>query len=484
MVMTRNVGMCAALAALVTLAGCDPAARVGPDVLATAAGHQLSVEEAAQLLSGQNELPAQAEVVEALADLWIDYTLLATAAARDASLAEVDISPLIRLQEEQEVVFRLREQVIEVDTTVTDEELLAAFERDAPGVAVRARHILFTYPDGATPMERDSVRSLAATVRERIRGGEDFAVLAREYSQDPGSAAQGGDLGFFQRGQMVASFDSAAFSLPTGEVSEPVDSPFGLHVIRVEERQVPDFDEVRDQFRQQYIGSRVQAAESEYVNSIQGPANLQVQEGAAAVVRELAARPQTNLRGRAASRALVTFEGGSYTAGDFQEWVQGQSPAFRSQFQGAQAEQLDGLLESLSLGRVLVAEARRRGVELSATEREELTDEARSRLAAATAGMGFAGIQADEGETLHQAIHQRVLLTLEEMLRGERDVVPLGAIAYSLRRGERTEVYEAAVQRTVLRLSELRSSGAGTIPPGLQLPGLEPGQPLPVPNTP
>lgn len=484
--MKRNVGRIAALAALGILAGCDAGPRVGPEVLATAAGNQLLVEEAAQLLSGQQELPAQPDVVEALADLWIDYTLLATQATEDSTLAGVDISPLVRLQEEQEVVFRLREQVIDVDTTVTEEELLAAFERDAPGVAVRARHILFTFPDGATPAARDSVRRLAASVGDRIEAGEDFDALAREFSRDPGSAAQGGDLGFFQRGQMVASFDSAAFSLPVGEVSDPVESPFGLHVIRVEERQVPDFGEVRDQFRQQFIMGRVQGAESEYVESIQGPANLQVQEGAAEVVRELAERPQTALRGRAASRALVTFEGGSYTAGDFQEWVQGQSPAFRSQFQGAQADQLSGLLESLALGRVLVAEARRQGVEFTDAEREELAAEARSRLAMATSAMGFTGIQAESGQTTGQAIHARVLRTLEEMLRGERDVVPLGAIAYTLRRDARTEIHDAAVQRTVVRLTELRNAAGagGQVPPGLQIPGLEPGAPLPDSSTP
>lgn len=482
--MTRNLGMIAALTALVGLAACDTGGRMGPDVLATAAGHQLSVEEAAQLLADQQELPAQAEVVEALADLWIDYILLASAASRDASLGGVDISPLVRLQEEQEVVFRLREAVIQVDTTVTDEELQAAFEREAPGVAVRARHILLTYPDGATPMQRDSVRALAGALRDRIAGGEDFGALAREFSRDPGSAAQGGDLGFFQRGQMVASFDSAAFALPTGQVSDPVESPFGIHVLRVDERQVPDFGEVSEQFRQEYIMGRIQDVEAEYVESVQAPANIQVQEGAAAVVRELAARPQTNLRGRAASRALVTFQGGRYTAGDFREWVQGQSPAFRSQFEGAQSDQLDGLLQSLALGRVLVAEAHRQGIELTADEKQELESEARIRLASAAEAMGFMGVQPGAGESMEQALQNRVLLTLEEMLRGERDVVPLGAIAYSLRRDERSQLNEAAVIRTLLRLNELRNSLPGGLPPGLQLPGLEPGQPLPMPGTP
>src|SRR5262249_24908493 len=73
---------------------------------------------------------------------------------------------------------------------------------------------------------------------KRIAGGEAFEKVAAELSQDPGSKARGGDLGFFARGQMVKPFEDAAFALSPGQVSEPVKTDFGFHLIQVEERQV------------------------------------------------------------------------------------------------------------------------------------------------------------------------------------------------------------------------------------------------------
>lgn len=89
-----------------------------------------------------------------------------------------------------------------------------------------------------TPEPRDDAATLALAneLRQRLLAGEDFAALAAEYSDDPGSAANGGDLGWFGKGQMVAPFEEAAFSLPIGEISEPVKSDFGYHLIEVLER--------------------------------------------------------------------------------------------------------------------------------------------------------------------------------------------------------------------------------------------------------
>ena len=89
---------------------------------------------------------------------------------------------------------------------------------------IRARHILV------------ETEEEAETLLERLADGEDFAALAEELSQDPASAEQGGDLGWFPRGQMVPEFDEVAFSLSPGEVSDLVDSSFGFHIIMVEER--------------------------------------------------------------------------------------------------------------------------------------------------------------------------------------------------------------------------------------------------------
>jgi len=77
----------------------------------------------------------------------------------------------------------------------------------------------------------------AQEIRDRIEAGEDFADLAAEVSLDTGSGAQGGDLGFVPRGRFVPSIDEAVFSLPIGELSEPIESDFGWHLVEVLERE-------------------------------------------------------------------------------------------------------------------------------------------------------------------------------------------------------------------------------------------------------
>ncbi len=107
-----------------------------------------------------------------------------------------------------------------------------------PEQEVRARHIL---------VETEEEAKKAAA---RVKGGEDFAKVAGELSKDPGSKTDGGDLGFFTKDRMVEPFAEAAFKLEPGQISDPVKSQFGWHVIKVEEKRtkpVPSFEEMKDQ---------------------------------------------------------------------------------------------------------------------------------------------------------------------------------------------------------------------------------------------
>jgi peptidyl-prolyl cis-trans isomerase C len=123
---------------------------------------------------------------------------------------------------------------------------------------VRASHILIAFPDNADAAAKTQARTTAEQVLKDVKSGKDFAALAKEHSQDPGSATNGGDLGFFQQGQMVGPFNDAAFSLAPGAISDLVETNFGYHIIKVAEKQpgrtVP-LAEVRPQV-EEYLQNR------------------------------------------------------------------------------------------------------------------------------------------------------------------------------------------------------------------------------------
>jgi peptidyl-prolyl cis-trans isomerase D len=122
---------------------------------------------------------------------------------------------------------------------VSTEEIQSYYESRKNDYArpeqVQAAHILIKVPQDATEEDSEAAHQRLVELLVRMQAGESFADLAREYSED-GSAAQGGDMGWFGRGEMVAEFEDAAFALEPGEVSEPVRTPFGWHLIKVTDR--------------------------------------------------------------------------------------------------------------------------------------------------------------------------------------------------------------------------------------------------------
>ncbi len=117
----------------------------------------------------------------------------------------------------------------------------------------KASHVLIKVPADASEETRTKKRELAQKVLDEARAGKDFAELARKYSDDTGSAAKGGELGYFNRGTMVGPFEQSAFNLKPGDISEIVETNFGLHIIKGEgyiEAGVKPLAEVLDQVKQ------------------------------------------------------------------------------------------------------------------------------------------------------------------------------------------------------------------------------------------
>ncbi|HSJ38788.1 MAG TPA: peptidylprolyl isomerase [Planococcus sp. (in: firmicutes)] len=174
-------------------------------------------------------------------------------------------------EESYEKVIRLnllQEKALTDGVEVTDEEIQAEYERQ--NTELNASHILVA--DEET----------AAKVKEELDGGADFAELAQEYSSD-GSAADGGDLGWFGVGAMVPEFEQAAFSLEIDEISEPVQSQFGFHIIKLaDKRQVEGAEPLEgqeDKFRSELAMQNAdQAALLPKIAALMEEANVEIQD--------------------------------------------------------------------------------------------------------------------------------------------------------------------------------------------------------------
>jgi peptidyl-prolyl cis-trans isomerase C len=138
---------------------------------------------------------------------------------------------------------------------------------------VRARHILFRSPAGDDKANKDAEEKVKAVIA-RLKKGEDFAKVAGELTEDPSGKANGGDLGFFTKEQMVPEFSEAAFKLEPGQISDPVKTQFGWHVIKVEEKRTkpaPKFEDVKPQI-ENFVQRKAQA---ELVTKLRAEAKIE-----------------------------------------------------------------------------------------------------------------------------------------------------------------------------------------------------------------
>ena len=146
------------------------------------------------------------------------------------------------------------------------------------GDSVRASHILLRVDPNAPEAVKKQARARMDGILKRAKSGEDFAALAKQHSQD-GSARQGGDLGYFERGQMVPAFSDAAFSLKPGQLSDVVTTQFGYHILKVTDRKpattVP-FEQVSGQIVEYLLSQKKQERATQFVDEAKKRARIEV----------------------------------------------------------------------------------------------------------------------------------------------------------------------------------------------------------------
>ena len=457
-----------------------PAAACGDGNLAEADGRRFAVDAAAQLILDHSTLPGDSQVVQVVAELWVDYTLLARHLEADTSLASLDVDDLVRQPLEDETLARLSEEVVEADTVVGDDELAERFAAEMPGAQATASQILVLFPPGATNRQRDSVRAAAVGLREQIAAGADFAVMAERFSADRGSAARGGSLGTFERGQMLPAVDSAVFGLRPGALSQPVATDLGYHVLRLERLEVPELAEAGAEFRRRIQMERLAEAEAAYIAKLDSTSGLALVDDARAVARALAETTPARLSGRAARRSLVAWSDGHYTAGEFLDLIRISPAGFVESVAGASDEELETVLRSVARRELLLTEARGRSLEPAQARVDSVRTAARATVLArareiglAAAVTGNSGTEAaapsppdsaaapDSATAPATTAEERVDSALVRILSGRQEVLPLGAVIMLLRDQGDWRIHQTRIGAVLARLEELRSAIAG-----------------------
>jgi len=194
----------------------------------------------------------------------------------------------LRFQFERDLAIRkLLDDQIGGKSTVSEKESRAYYDSNLESFKkpeqVRASHILIKVDPGADEAKKAEARTKIESLQAKLKNGEDFGAVAKEYSEGP-SGPKGGDLGFFGRGQMVKPFEETAFSMKPGQVSGMVETRFGYHLIMVTER-TPEstlsYEEAKDRLEQYLKQQKVQEEIAAYVETLKGKAKIErlVKEG-------------------------------------------------------------------------------------------------------------------------------------------------------------------------------------------------------------
>ncbi len=279
-----------------------------PDVAANVGGQQLSVTRLADIL-GTSQLPLEKDVARQIAELWVNYQLMASAGAKGDSLTDKPTmdnalwSPMQQMKVKK--FYDTYQKTWDTVKVGTDEE------RFNGGEAMAARHILVKVDPSATPEQKEAARKKAEGIRAEATPAN-FAKLAAK-SDEPGAGERGGDLGIFQRGAMVPEFEKAVLAIKPGEISPVTMTSFGYHVIY----RTP-YSDVKEQFAPIAKQRTSAIADSAFLAAAEKNAKVELVTDAPIKAKAIARNPLGYAKDKG---ALAKYKGGELTASEFADWL-------------------------------------------------------------------------------------------------------------------------------------------------------------------
>lgn len=265
----RRAGLLAAILALLLAAGAplvaaSHAVAADDPVVAKVNGTEIHQSDLAIAEQEAGQLPPMSEAAKKdyLVQFMSDLILVSKAAEAKKIDEKPDFKAKLAFDRKKLLMTDLLDQVGK--EAVTDAALHKVYDDAVKQMGqqeeVHARHILIRAKPGDEKASEEAKKKIEAVI-VRLKKGEDFAKVAKEVTEDPSGKANGGDLGYFTKDQMVPEFAKVAFAMKKGEISGPVKTQFGWHVIKVEDKRIkppPTFEEVKPQLVQ-YLERKAQA---------------------------------------------------------------------------------------------------------------------------------------------------------------------------------------------------------------------------------
>lgn len=309
-------------------------------------------------------------------DRLVELTAFGLAVSRD----EVDrvTGPMVEQGQRSLLLQKLMTEIAARSIGVADEALRAAYAAD-PDWELEVRHIVLLSERWRPPAERDRARARAERILERVRAGADFAALAAQYSEEPGADRRGGLLQPGREGTWVQEFWEAANALEVGGTSGVVESEYGFHVIRLEDRRPVPFEEARDRALGRLV-DLAGAAERAEAWADEETALLRLHPETIEAFREGKATPDA---------VLVSWPGGEYRAEAFERHLIGADITALRRMESTSAAALRNRVYRAARHAVLVERAGELGIALDIVEAGTVSERWERRSAGWAEALGF-----------------------------------------------------------------------------------------------
>jgi PPIC-type PPIASE domain len=443
-----------AAAATVLSIGCGDAFTSKVTVVAQVGPYELPVERLAEIMATSKGLPLQRPVVEGVAQMWVDYTILADRlVAGDSLLDSGYVVAGMWAEIQQEIAHRYHSQLVARWVHLDSAQVDSAYA----GSQYRfIKHILFGVPQDASNQVRRVKRRVAEDTYNKLTKGTLTWSKAATANEDPQVQDSEGSLGVIAHGEQEPPIENAAFALAPGAISPVTETAEGYHILWR-----PPLAAVRDQFRTA-LQDRLEADfDTTFLAGLPARWDLTVRPGIGPAVRELG---QDALRAKESGKLLGTYKGGQFRVSDLARWLQAMPMGIRQQLPAASDSQVTLLVSSLMRNEVLLREARDSGAVITPEFQAEMKDQLRRQVSLVSALLGFpsdtlAALRVLAPTARQKLVQSRVLAYLEAIAREDKRLQTVPPfLADTLRAEADWKLVPAGVEQVLDRARRLRGA--------------------------